>query len=238
MRCTNPDVGIKVLSYDLLEGAERDELDVHLTECAACRDLKQQTFGDQGAFQELEYRAFRLSQRQAVQAREWWPSRLRALALPLSAILLLVLALAVYLARRPPEAPRVGIVRLAAMHDAELGDAGPMPTPRVSAQASSLVLSVDREANGMAYEVGAEHVRRLVPPEGAAPLRLRAFDTQEIPVPPLLASDGRVLLVLVPAEVMVAVSEWDAAIQGYVGARGASRGAWPNGVIPTLRWIE
>ena len=105
MRCTNPEVGIKVLSYDLLDAAERDELDAHLTMCAACRDLKEQTFGDQGAFQELEYRAFRLSQRQVVQAREWWPSRLRALALPISAILLLVLAIVVYLARRPPDTP-------------------------------------------------------------------------------------------------------------------------------------
>ena len=81
-RCTDPQQGLKVLSYDLLEGEERQQIDAHMEECETCRDLRDQAFGDEGAFQELEYRAFKLSQRQHVPASAWIARRLQDLWIP------------------------------------------------------------------------------------------------------------------------------------------------------------
>lgn len=241
MRCTDPEVGVKVLSYDLLDDAERATVDAHLSQCKVCADLKEQTFGNEGAFRELEYRAFKLSQRQRVGAHDWWLRRLRDLALPLAVLIIALAAFLAYLSRRVPDVPTVGIVHLATLKDAELGGGG-MLAPRIERHSSSMVLAVDRRARVLAFEVSREQMRRLLPAADAEPITLRAFETRELPLPARLDAQARVLLVLVPIEPPTTAAEWDVAVQAYVSGSlrkgDASRGAWPQGLIPTLRWID
>src|SRR5437867_2780167 len=97
-RCIDATIGVKVLSYDLLEEEEKVELDAHLEKCAACRDLRQQTFGKEGALDELAARVYRLRQRRPVEGHIWIAERLRDLWLPFMILAFVVAAVGFFLA--------------------------------------------------------------------------------------------------------------------------------------------
>lgn len=240
-RCVDPSLGVKVLSYDLLDGDEKVEVDEHLRACSACRDLVEQTFGNAGALRELDWRAFRLSQRQDVPWHAWVARRLRDLWFPFVLALLGVGIVFVSLARRAPAPEQVNLVRLAALREATLDSAAATPVPRVAPAPTSLVLEPDRDAIVLVYESGAGSLRRLIPGGDAAIPELRAGTTHELALPALAARGAFVLLVVAPLAAPRAAADWDEAIMEHVGARQADTGAgrgWPGNVTPTLRWLR
>ena len=240
-RCVDPRLGVKVLSYDLLTGHEKAEVDRHLQACAACSDLVQQTFGDEGALRELEWRAFKLSQRQRVAPHAWIARRLADLWLPLLGVVVGVVVLGVYLARRAPEPEQVGVMRLAALRTAVLDSLASEPLPRISPAPTSLVIQLDRDAIALVYESGAGVLRRLVPGADGAIPELQAGRTHELALPAVAAPGGAILLVLAPAAAPRVADDWDVAVMERVGApsgAAAGRRGWPGHVEPTLRWLK
>lgn len=239
-RCLEPKVGVKVLSYDLLEGEEKSEVDRHLEACVACKDLFEQTFGDEGALRDLEYRAFRLSQRQPVAVHDWLARRLAALWLPFLAVVVGISVLLLYLARRPPETGRVRVVRLATMRGATLDSLTSLPLPRISPAPTSVIIRTDRDAIALLYETGDGTMRRLVPGGDAVVPELDAEGTHELALPELETAGARILLVLAPATAPRVLAEWDRAVMERLGGvpEGGERRGWPAGVSPTLRWIR
>ncbi len=238
-RCVDPRLGVKVLSYDLLAGDEKAEVDRHLQTCAACSDLVEQTFGDEGALRELEWRAFKLSQRQKVAPHAWIARRLADLWLPLLGVAVGVVVLGVFLARRAPAPEQVGVMRLAALRTGVLDSLSSVP--RISPAPTSLVIEPDRDAIALVYESGAGVLRRLVPGADAAIPELQGGSTHELALPELAARGAVILLVLAPASAPRVADEWDRAVMERVGARSgpdASRRSWPGQVEPTLRWLK
>jgi len=240
-RCLDPRLGVKVLSYDLLAGEEKTEVDRHLQACSACSDLVEQTFGDEGALRELEWRAFKLSQRQRVAPHAWLARRLADLWLPFLGVLVGVVVLGVYLSRRAPEPEQVGLMRLAALRTGELDSLSSTPVPRISPAPTSLVIEPDRDAIALVYESGAGVLRRLIPGADAAIPELVAGRTHELALPALAARGAAILLVLAPASAPRVAGDWDLAVMERVGARNdpaAGRSGWPGQVEPTLRWLK
>jgi len=232
-RCTNEAIGVQVLSYDLLTGEEKQAMDVHLQSCAACRDLMQQTFGTKGALDELDYRVFRLSQRQRVEPHAWILQRLRDLWLPFAMIVLFLSfgAMLVARGRRGEEAVRIMTLAVsrAGIIDTDL-------TQRIAADPEAILVRADRAARAIVYEVHANTMRRLLPgSEGAAPA-LIAGETRELALPPLADPAARVAILLISADDAASLVEWDAAMMEYLGRD--RRGRWPNDAHPTLRWIQ
>ena len=240
-RCVEPKLGVKVLSYDLLDGDEKAEMDEHLRACSACRDLVEQTFGNAGALRELDWRAFRLSQRQNVPWHAWMARRLRDLWFPFLLVLLGAGIVFVTLARRAPAPEQVGLVRLAALREATLDSVAAVPVPRVAPAPTSLVLEPDRDAIALVYESGGGVLRRLIPGGTATIPELRAGQAHELSLPELQSRGAFVLLVLAPSAAPRGVAAWDEAVLQRVGNRrgdpDASRG-WPGDVTPTLRWLR
>jgi hypothetical protein len=240
-RCIDPTIGVKVLSYDLLEGAERQEMDAHMQVCAACRDFRQQTFGKEGALDELAYRAFRLSQRRRVEPGAWFLERLRDLWMPLFVLLGLLLAVGVYVGSRGPETDSVGVRRLAVSRGSTLDSTSSVVAPRVDVHPEAVIVRPDRPARVYVYEAREGSLRRLVPPDDVAPPQLSPDAAREIFLPRLEAPESRVLLVLVPEAAGGDNAAWDAAVFRRLGGRQAgdavAGGEWPGGVQPTLRWL-
>ena len=239
-RCIDPRVGVKVLSYDLLHGEERVEVDQHLEQCVACRDLFQQTFGDEGALQDLEWRAYQLSRRQPVAPHQWLGRRLADLWLPILLVVLGVASLILYLTQRHAEAERVGVVRLATLRDGQLDSVAAAPLLHMSPQPSSVILCTDRDAIALVYETGAGALRRLVPGDGAPVPELRAGSTQELSLPEVANAGSRILLLLAPRSAPRGLEDWDRAVMERLGAKtdAPAPHGWPAGTEPTLRWLR
>ena len=239
-RCVDPQLGVKVLSYDLLVGEEKAEVEQHLRVCSACRDLAQQTFGDAGALRELEWRAFRLSQRQVVPWHAWLGRRLLSLWLPFLLVLLGVGVLVVTLARRAPAPAQVRLVRLAGLRSGTLDSLAAVPVPRLSSALTSLVLEPDRDAIALVYEAGGGKLRRLIPGGSAAIPVLQAGAVHELALPELETQGAALLLVLAPSAAPRQTADWDQAVLQRVGpgGEGESAGSWPGSVTPTLRWLR
>ena len=241
-RCIDPNVGVKILSYDLLSDEEKAQMDAHLQGCGACRDLRAQTFGKEGLVDELAHRVFRLSRRQRVEPHAWVLARLRDLGIPLALLVALVTSVAVYLARREPEAVSVRIVRLAVTRGGSIDSTSSDLVPRLDPNPASLIVRPDRAARAYVYELHAGALRRVVPPGDDPPPQLSPEGVQEIGLPPLEAPDTRVLLVLVPREAGGTTADWDAAVferlgGGRTGGAASKSSAWPRGARPTLRWL-
>jgi len=239
-RCTDPKQGVKVLSYDLLEADERAQVDAHLEACRSCRDLRDQVFGDEGAFRELEYRAFKLSQRQKVPATAWFAQRLRDLWIPFAALVVLVSLFGLWMIRRPAQEPPVQLLRFQALRAATLDTTSTMLVPRLEPGIESIVLQTDRDASLLLYETNDKVLRRLLPPAGAEAPELQAHRTLEFAVPKLQDPDSRMLLVLVPAPSVVEPDVWDQAMLQHFGDRKQIDFEkvdrhWPGRIIPTIR---
>jgi len=242
-RCTDPKQGIKVLSYDLLEGTERDEVDAHLEECSTCRDLRDQVFGDAGAFKELEYRAFKLSQRQKVPATAWFAQRLQALWIPFLVVLIVMSVIGFWLVRRPSEGEPVQLLRWQIFRAATLDTTSTVMMPRLEPGIESVVVQPDRDAYVLVYETGDEVLRRLIPGVHGTPPLAKARLALEVPLPPLKYAHSRILLVVLPATVTISADRWDQALLQYFGGAGdidfekVKRG-WPDDVVPNMKWIK
>jgi hypothetical protein len=232
-RCIDTRIGHKVLSYDLLEGEEKREMDAHLEQCAACRDFREQTLGQEGALDDLAWRAWRLGRRQRVEPHLWLMSRLKDLWIPFLVVLLGGIALTVYLARRGPEADAVRIVRLAVTRGATLDS---VATPHVDPGPDGLYLRTDRAARAYVYELDAGAMRRLLPPQGGDPPEVGPAETSELRLPPLASHAARVLVVVVPRGAPGGVEDWDAAVFAQLSGERTQSAGWPSGVRPTLRW--
>jgi len=232
-RCTNEAIGVQVLSYDLLAGDEKRAMDAHLQSCAACRDLREQTFGTKGALDDLDARVFRLSQRQRVEPHAWILQRFRDLWLPFSMIVLCLSFGAMLVARARRGDEGVGVMSLAVSRagilDADL-------TQRIGADPEAILVRTDRPARAFVYEVHANTLHRLVPSSDDVAPQLAAGETRELALPPLADPAARVVLVLMPADDTATVVEWDAAMMEYLGRGRKTR--WPHGAVPTLRWIQ
>lgn len=240
-RCVDARLGVKVLSYDLLEGSEKEEVDAHLRACAACRDLVDQTFGDEGALRELDWRVFQLRRRQKVPAHAWIVRRLMDLWVPFLILALGAAALWLYLARRGPEPERVVVLRLATLREGTLDSLAAMPMPQVSAAPTSIVLQADRDAIVLVYEAGDGRMRRLVPGAEAAIPELPGATPHELALPELQTAGARLLLVLAPTSSPRSLQDWDRAVLEYLGGSpedGSERRGWPQGTAPTLRWLR
>ena len=232
---------MKVLSYDLLQGDERTEVDRHLEECQACRDLCQQTFGDEGALRDLEWRAFRLSQRQRVAPHAWLARRLADLWLPLLLVVVATAAFLLFLARRPPDAARVGLLRLATMREGRLDSLAAAPLPQIAPAPGAVIVQTDRDAIALVYETGDGYFRRLVPGDDAQVPELQAERTHELALPAVTTAGARLLLVLAPRASPRELVDWDRAVMERLGGSppaGAPRQGSPAGVEPTLRWLR
>lgn len=240
-RCTDPKQGVKVLSYDLLEGQERDEVDAHLEECETCRGLSDQVFGDEGAFKELEYRAFKLSQRQNVPATAWFARRLQDLWIPFGIAVILVSIVGFWLVTRGPDVEPVQM-RLQTFRGATLDTTSTIAMPRLDAGIESIVLQVDRDVTLLVYETGEEALRRLVPGVGGEAPTVKARQVLEVPLPPVKYSQSRILLIVIPSLEPVEADLWDQALLKYF--RGSdidfeqTKRQWPNDVVPTMKWIQ
>ncbi|MFQ5599920.1 MAG: zf-HC2 domain-containing protein [Candidatus Krumholzibacteriia bacterium] len=240
-RCVDTRIGVKVLSYDLLEGDEKDEVDRHLEECKACRDLVEQTFGDEGALNELEWRAFRLSQRQNIEFHALIARRLRDLWLPFVVVVAGAIVLMLYLARRGPDPERVGVLRLATSREATLDSLSAAPVPRISPAPTSVIVRPDRDAIVFVYEAGDGYLRRLIPGLDRAPPELSPGRAHELVLPPLESDAARILLILAPSGAPGTLDAWDRAVYARLGGEpeeGKQSRGWPQGVVPTLRWIH
>ncbi len=239
-RCTNPDIGVNVLSYDLLVGEEKEELEAHLSECKACSDLVRQTFGDEGALQDVELRAWRSARRRPIAPHEWLLNRAVALWLPAVLVLLGVVVLVTYLARRGPDPERVELVRLATARGAELDSLSRAAVPTITPAPTSLIVQPDRDAIALLYESGQDYLRRLIPGADAEIPELSGAETHELAIPALEKPTSRILLVLVPASAPRLVDAWDRAVWLNLGgeAREGERRGWPNDVAVTLRWVH
>lgn len=236
-RCTDLEVGQKVLSYDLMGPLERRELDKHLEQCAACRDFLRQTRGKEGAFDDLAARVWRLSQRQRIEPHVWVMQNLRLL-LPLALVVALVAGVgSVWMARRNTPAETLKVLRFAVFRGATLDS---LATPRVDAAPGSIVLRTDRAACALVYETRADTLRRLVPAGTLAAPRVDGAEAREFALPPGLSADSRLLVVLVPGDGEAPVAAWDEAVFQQLRARRNPREStpaeWPGGRPPTLRW--
>lgn len=239
-RCTDPDLGVKVLSYDLLAGEEKAEVEAHLAQCAACRDLLHQTFGKEGALDELASRVYRLGQRRPVEARALLAERLRNLWLPFIVFALVLGVVGLFLGRRGTEVQTVGLRRLA------LGRAGSIDSlflsPQIDPTVTTLFVRPDRPARAYVYESHSGRLQRLLPPADREPPGLSPDSTSELPLPPLQGSGSRLLLVLVPRDAPGTTLAWDAAILTRLSGRPRAEsepatGPWPEGARPMLRWV-
>lgn len=240
-RCVDPSIGVKVLSYDLLEGAERAEMDAHLQVCAACRDFRQQSFGKEGALDELAYRAYLLGRRRRVEPTAWFFERLRDLWIPLLVLAGIIGGIVAYVASRGTEADSVGVLRLAVSRGSSLDSTDAVVAPRVDVHPNAVIVRPDREARAYVYEAQAGALRRLVPPADEPAPRLSPDASREIFLPELETPDSRLLLVLVPADAAGTNAEWDSAIFRRLGPGGSGdrsgRGTLPSAAQPTLRWL-
>lgn len=238
-RCVDPAVGVKILSYDLLSGAEKEGLDAHLHVCKTCSDLRRQTYGKEGLLDEIVWRAFRLTRRQAVEPHAWLAARLQILWLP---FLLLAVAIGVVWVvismSGDPEA--VKILRLAVSHSGQLDSLTIGLTPRIDPAPAGFYLRPDRAARFYVYETHAGAVRRLLPPANGVATEVVADSTSEILLPELRDPRARVLVVLVPADAPGTTGEWDAAVLTHLGGNsggGANGPRWPERTRPTMRWL-
>jgi hypothetical protein len=235
-RCTDLPIGQKILSYDLLVGEEKRAMDAHLEGCAACRDFKLQVFGEQGALDELNYRAWKLGQRQNVGASWWLATRLRDLWLPILLILGVGTAVFVFLATRSGSRESVRVLRFAVSRGATLDS---LASPSLDVGPNGVILRTDRDARAYVYEIREGTMRRLVPGGTQPPPEVGRLEATELPLPPIEASDVRLLLLLVPTEAPGTVEEWDAAVFAEL-SRGknpsTSAAGWPGQVRPALRW--
>ena len=241
-RCIDPSVGVKTLSHDLLDGEEKAELDAHLERCAACRDLLQQTYGQEGALDELAWRAWRLSQRRAVPPHAWIAQRLRDLWLPFGILALLVGIAGFYFASRESAVEKVGLHRLAFVRPGTIDSTQSLPVPILERGTNAILVRPDRDARAYVYESNHGRLRRLVPPADREPPALPADSTREIPLPPLEGPESHVLLVVLPRQAAGTTSDWDAAVMSALGKKSGTplsvnRRHWPKGVEPTLRWL-
>ena len=236
-RCIDLDVGQKVLSYDLLDSAERRDLDSHLVQCSACRDFLRQTLGKEGAFDELALRSWRMSRRQRVEPHLWIQERLRNLWLPFLVITAAVGGLVVWVARRGADEHLVQVRRFAVMRPAALDSLG---TPHIDPSPEALVVRTDRDARAYVYEIHDAMLRRILPQTGGIPPEVGPGEASELHLPKLESNQSRLLVVLVPVKAGGSVDEWDAAVFGQLraGKKAPATGAdpWPEGVRPTLRW--
>jgi hypothetical protein len=242
-RCTDPKQGIKVLSYDLLEGAERDEVDAHLEECSTCRDLRDQVFGSEGAFRELEYRAFKLSQRQKVPASAYFAQRLQSLWMPFLAAIIVLSAIGFWLVTRSPEADSVQLMRLQTFRAASLDTTSTVLMPRLEPGIESIVVQTDRDAYLLVYETGDEVLRRLIPGLKGSPPVAKAREAIEVALPPTQYAHSRILLVVLPATQPIDPDLWDQALLRFFGSGGDvdfehSRRRWPDDIVPRMKWIQ
>jgi len=236
-RCTNIAIGEKILSYDLLDGLERHEVDLHLRECAACRDFREQTLGQEGALDDLAARVWRLGRRQRVAPHEWLFERMRDLSLPLLGISILVIGFLVWLSQRTPETPPVALLRFAILRGATLDS---LATPQVDPAPEAVVLRTDQPARASVYESREGTIRRIVPAAGGAPPEIGPAEGKEVPLPHILSRDSRLLVMLVPAGAPGTLAEWDDALFAQLNAgrnpESAAKTAWPGEARPTLRW--
>ncbi|UCE03472.1 MAG: hypothetical protein JSW67_04580 [Candidatus Latescibacterota bacterium] len=240
-RCVDPKLGVKVLSYDLLEAEERDEVDEHLKVCVSCRDLVEQTFGNEGALTELEWRAFKATQRRSVHTHEWIARRLASLWVPVLVLVVGISALLLYVARRGPDPERVELLRLATFREATLDSLAAVAVPNLAPAPTSVVLRTDQDAIALVYESGDEFLRRLIPGGDAAIPELSAQETHELALPALESPASRILLVLAPLSATRVLADWDRAVFERLGGESeedAERSGWPLGVTPTLRWLK
>jgi hypothetical protein len=224
------------LSYDLLAGDEKHLVDAHLERCVACRDFLQQTYGKEGALDELNWRAWRLMQRQRVQPNWWMAQRLRDLWLPFVLIMAAVGLAGLFLLTRA-ERDTVRIRRFAV---SRAGVVDSSATPHIEPGASTLILKPDRKARAYVYEVRQGTMRRLLPPEGGVSPELVPEEARELALPPLEDRESRLVLVLVPQDAPGTTEEWDEALMTHLGKAKrpediATRG-WPGGVRPALRY--
>lgn len=233
-RCIDFRIGQKILSYDLLQGEEKRLMDAHLEKCTACQDLRAQVYGKEGALDDLNFRAWKLSQRQNVASHWWIGRRLQDLWGPFLLVLLIVGGLFVFLTTRGGEGG-VRIVRFSVSRGAEIEAS----TMRVDPGPNGFILRTDRDARVYVYEVREGSMRRLVPGGIEAPPQLPRLETQEIPLPPTEAG-GRYVLVLVPVDAPGSLEEWDAAVFADLARNSpdaaVTAAGWPGGVRPTLRW--
>ncbi len=239
-RCTDPKLGVNVLSYDLLDAEEKEELEKHLEECTACRDLVEQTFGDEGALQDIDLRAWRSGRRRPVAPHEWFLRRVVSLWIPVLLVAFGVGALVTYLARRGPEPERVEIVQLATSRGAELDPLSNVPVPQISPAPTSLIVHTAGDVIVLLYESGPDYLRRLVPSGEMTVPELRGAEVHELSIPQLESVSARVLLVLAPASSPRVTEAWDRAVWINLGgeAREGERRGWPDGVAATLRWVH
>ena len=239
-RCTDPNIGVNVLSYDLLVGEEKEQLEAHLRDCKACSDLVRQTFGDEGALQDVELRAWKSRRRRAVAPHEWLLRRVMSLWIPVLLALVGVGLLVTYLVRRGPDPERVELVRLATSRGAELDSLSTVPVPHITPAPTSLIVHTDRDAIALLYESGDGYLRRLLPGLDAEVLVLRGAEPHELAIPGLENASARLLLILAPATAPRVVEAWDRAVWVNLGgeAREGERRGWPDGVAATLRWVH
>jgi hypothetical protein len=235
-RCVDLSIGQKILSYDLLQGEEKRLMDAHLEVCAACRDFHEQVFGNEGALDELNYRAWKLGRRQNVPAHQWFARRLQDLWLPFFLVLLLIAAGFVLITTRSSGRGTVRVRHFAVTRAASV-ETGSM---RVDPGPNGFILRTDRDARVYVYEVREGTMRRLVPGETQPQQELTGGETREVTLPPTAGAGSRFVVVLVPSEAPGTTDEWDAAVFADL-ARGGSGGsgpvsAWPGGMRPTLRW--
>ena len=231
---------MKVLSYDLLQGAERTEVDQHLERCVACRDLFHQTFGDEGALQDLEWRAYQLSRRQPVAPHQWLGRRLADLWLPFLLVLLGLCGLILFLTQRHPEAEKVGVLQLATLRNGQLDSVAATPLLRMSPLPSSVIVRTDRDAIALVYETRAGALRRLLPGDAGPLPELQAGSTRELFFPAVENGESRILLLLAPRSAPRVLADWDRGVMELLGGKpdpGGRRG-WPAGMEPTLRWLR
>ena len=240
-RCKDLRLGVKVLSYDLLEGSEKDEVDAHLRVCSSCRDLVEQTFGDEGALRELDWRVFRLGRRQVVPAHAWIARRLLDLWFPFLVLAVGVAALSFYFARRAPAPERVHLLRLATLRTGTLDSLATQPMPHISPAPTSILLQTDRDVITMVYETDEGSMRRLIPGGMAAIPELAAGSAHELALPELQSARARLLLVVAPTSAPRLLEDWDRAVLEYLGGAPQADGkrqGWPQDTAPLLRWLR